>query len=417
MRRRSFISAHGALALLTSVALVAALISANPASAVSPHAAKVPAKPGTLIVAKKVASPAVNGTVYLVKYWSESSPANKPVQVTGVVIVPRGTTPSGGWPVVSWAHGTDGMTGLCAESRDLGQDVPYVNTFLGKGWEVTATDYLGEGNPALAPTTKGLHPFLVATNAARNTIDIVRAARQLKAAHAGSHYVVSGHSEGGQTALFALKIAASYAPKLHLDGVVALSPVSQLNGLLAGISGSDYWPFLLMIIGGFQAAYGNAADVSQVLTTAGIDLLPSLLGTGCFFSILFSASAAGGFNAFVKSPTLPPAWQSLIDQNDPANFTTASSTPLLIVHGDADELIPVSTSATLATQLCGLHQDLERWVYPGLDHTGVVSGSSGSDVTTDVVQWIADRFGGAPNPDPYLPTGNGNYVPETTTCS
>jgi pimeloyl-ACP methyl ester carboxylesterase len=414
MRRafRRWVAAASAFAVLTAVAFATTPIGASAFRATTP-----PTTSGTLILSKRVAAPSIKGTVFLVKYWSKSSPANKPVQVTGSVMVPAGKPPPGGWPVVSWAHSANGMNGKCAASKTPGTNLPSVNNLLAKGWEVVATDYQGEGNPALAPTTKGLHPIFVGTNSGRDTIDIVRAARHLAAAHASNHYVVSGHSEGGQTAMFALKIAASYAPKLHLDGVVALSPLSQFNGLLAGISGSDYWPFLLMIIGGFHAAYGSAADVSQVLTTAGIDLLPSLLRTGCFFSILTAASAAGGFNSLVKSPTLPSAWQSLIDQNDPANFTTASSTPLLIVHGDADELIPVSTSATIATHLCGLHQDLERWTNPGLDHTGVVDGSSGSDVTTDVVHWITDRFGGAPNPDPYTPTGNGNYIPETTTCS
>ena len=64
-------------------------------------------------------------------------------------------------------------------------------------------------------------------SAARNTIDIVRAARQLAAADASSTYVVWGHSEGGQTAMWALNIASSYAPELTLKGVEALAPASN----------------------------------------------------------------------------------------------------------------------------------------------------------------------------------------------
>src|SRR5438105_2778182 len=38
-------------------------------------------------------------------------------RVTGTVFVPRGTPPEGGWPVVSWAHGTSGLADGCAPSR------------------------------------------------------------------------------------------------------------------------------------------------------------------------------------------------------------------------------------------------------------------------------------------------------------
>ena len=50
-------------------------------------------------------------------------------------------------------------------------------------------------------------PYIAGANAARNTIDIVRAARQLPDANTSTHYVVWGHSEGGQTAMFGLHIA------------------------------------------------------------------------------------------------------------------------------------------------------------------------------------------------------------------
>ena len=80
--------------------------------------------------------------------------------------------------------------------------MPLANELLDHGWVVTASDYQGEGTP-------GLMPYLAGVSAARNTIDIVRAARQLPAAHASNRYVVWGHSEGGQTAMFALHIGAA----------------------------------------------------------------------------------------------------------------------------------------------------------------------------------------------------------------
>jgi pimeloyl-ACP methyl ester carboxylesterase len=216
--------------------------------------------------------------------------------------------------------------------------------------------------------------------------------------------------------MFALKIAASYAPELHLDGVVAQAPPSQFNALYRSSLAGKNWPLVLMTVGGFHAAYGKAADPSQVLTPTGIKLLPTL-AKGCRDSIFASALKAGGSKKVFKSTTLPPAWQKLDNLNDPVKFKTASGAPLLIVHGTADTIVPASFSATLAKQLCGLHQDLERWTYPGLEHSDILWGPSGNDVTGDVAQWITDRFAGASNPDPYMPTGNGHYTVGTTTCT
>ena len=89
-----------------------------------------------------------------------------------------------------------------------------------------------------------------------------------------------------------------------------------------------------------------------------------------------------------------PAWQKLLKANDPENFTAASPVPLLIIQGGADEQIPVASTQLLAQHLCGVGQDLERWIYPGQSHAGVIGPSFG-----DMVHWIKDRFAGGADPD------------------
>ncbi|MGH9097917.1 MAG: hypothetical protein ACRDWB_10890, partial [Acidimicrobiales bacterium] len=58
------------------------------------------------------------------------------------------------------------------------------------------------------------------------------------------------------------------------------------------------------------------------------------------------------------------------------------------------------TTLALEQHECGIGQEVQRWVYPGLNHAGVISVS-----VPDMVRWIADRFAGTPAPDPYQPTG------------
>jgi hypothetical protein len=38
------------------------------------------------------------------------------VATSGVVLIPAGTAPPKGWPVIAWAHGTSGVARLCAPS-------------------------------------------------------------------------------------------------------------------------------------------------------------------------------------------------------------------------------------------------------------------------------------------------------------
>ena len=58
---------------------------------------------GTLITSMTVSAPGVDGTAHALKYWSTSA-RNRPQSVTGLVFVPSGTAPAGGWPVVSYGR-------------------------------------------------------------------------------------------------------------------------------------------------------------------------------------------------------------------------------------------------------------------------------------------------------------------------
>ena len=417
MRRSKSVVLAGCGSLLLSLCVGTGVIAGSgSAAAVTPRA------PGTLVVSKQVTAPGVNGTAFLVEYWSEAYPSNAPVTVTGLVVVPPGTPPVGGWPVVSWAHGTNGTNGSCSPSLSPSGDVPEINNLLAQGWEVAATDYLGEGNRTLKPKpTKGILPYLVGTSAARNALDIVKAIQGSSTFSASPNYVVWGHSEGGQTAMFALDIAATYAPSLDLKGVLALAPPSNFSVLVPAAEQTANWPFLFMAVGGYQSAYGKvAAPVSAVLTNKGTKDL-KLLKKGCLVSVGLTLIGQGFTTvfSFPAGSALPASWQSLVDQNDAANFSAASlgtndSPPLVIVSGDQDNLVLPTTTNSLANELCALSppQDLERWLYAGLDHSGIM----GAPTIGDYVQWTANRFADDAAHD-YTPTGSGaNTATVSKTC-
>jgi hypothetical protein len=374
--------------------------------------------PGTYLKSEQVSVTGLNGTALRVMYVSQAFKA-KPVAVTGYVVVPSGTAPVGGWPVVAWSHGTNGMADPCAPSLNIGtSDIPVsiMNAFLAKGWAFVASDYQGEGTPP------GILPYIVGASAAEDTINLVRAALKVPSAHTSKTWVEWGHSEGGQTAMFVDHLAPSYDKGLSLMGVVAGAPPSQFSLIDAFLKSSPYAFYILMVAFGFHSYYGTKlAPLDPVLSKAGqkliADVTTQVKNPSQCTSILATAVAAyvqaGKISELqVADPYSVKPWKKLLNENDPGQFKTKSSVPLLIIQGGADEQIPVVSTSLLYNHLCGLGQIAQRWIYPGQSHAGVIAPSF-----NDMVQWISDRFAGGTNPDPYVPTGAPGIVPAAQTCN
>ena len=87
---------------------------------------------GTLVRSQEVPSDGIHGHVYRVMYVSEAV-NGRPTAVTGLVMVPDAPPPTGGYPVVTWGHGTNGMADQCAPSLAPNQAVPLQNQLLDQG--------------------------------------------------------------------------------------------------------------------------------------------------------------------------------------------------------------------------------------------------------------------------------------------
>jgi pimeloyl-ACP methyl ester carboxylesterase len=287
--------------------------------------------------------------------------------------------------VISWAHGTHGLADACAPSKalDIAYRIPGIKDFIKQGDIVVATDYEGLGTP-------GEHPYLVGESEARGVLDIVRAVRQMPGSNASTTTLVYGHSQGGQAALFAGQIAPSYAPELHLAGVVAVAPVADVTAM---VPVATTVPVLLgydvMTAVGFRAAYPNV-DLSTVLGPDALNNL-SVVDQRCSDDVVDYFAQFPPSQVIAHNPLDVPVLAQLLQQNTAGGVHVA--VPQFIVQGDLDALVPKMVTDRYITRACSQGDQVLYRVYPGQDHI------TARDVSVpDVEAWLAARLAGQPAP-------------------
>jgi fermentation-respiration switch protein FrsA (DUF1100 family) len=299
--------------------------------------------------------------------------------VTGVAVIPKNRGRNR--VVLSWAHGTAGIADQCAPSKQsIGSLAAFVDVFLQRGWIITATDYEGLGTP-------GRHPYIAGISEGRSTLDAVRAAAELPGANAGRRTLIWGHSQGGHAAMFAAQLAHRWTPERRILGTVAGAPPSQFDQLLEDLQGGEYQGYLALAAAGIHAAYPRAR-LSLVLTPKGRALLP-VVDRACTDEVFDEFNAVPVDEVLEAEPSTVEPWRTILAANEPGRVVTRS--PLLIIHGLADEQIPASTSELLFERLCASRQVVERRTYPGQSHAGVVVPSF-----LPMLDWMDARVAGEP---------------------
>ena len=368
-------SPHLLLAALLSVGGVLAAPAAHAAPAAAIEV------PGSVLVSADAALPpelATRATGKRVQYVSTDQNGTF-IAATGLVLTP--TTAAKNDHVVVWAHGTTGLADQCAPSDNGEVFWPEarvaVAELLERGWTVAAPDYPGLG-------TVQAHPYLVGESEGRSIIDSVRAARNLDPA-LSTEYIVDGHSQGGQGALFASQLAPDYDGNLVLRGTVSIAPVSNVDVLAPLIPGTPGQGYLVMGLYGL-AAVDPTFDPNSVLAPEAEARTP-VLGTGCLYEILAAYESLTA-DELLEGGALPDSVVAQLAQNDnPAQ--TKPSAPILIVQGTADDAVPYFlTHDYLLPQLAEYDQPVEFLEIENGTHDSAVI-----DSADYVADWIAAHFG------------------------
>src|SRR3984885_10599807 len=346
--------------------------------------------PGTLVRQEVIDGAPEGAMTYRVLYRSTALD-NKPILVSGVVIVPPGDPPPGGRPIVAWAHPTSGVVPPCAPSLAifLFEQIQGLRSFVRDGYVVAATDYPGLGTP-------GPHPYLVGTSEARAGIDSVRVAATLPGAGGGKKFVVWGHSQGGHAALFSGIIAKTYAPELDLLGVAAAAPATDLAALMnEDINSVGGKNITAMTLWSWQRVFdANMDKVIDPRAKPAIDRLAQECIEGPFDlrRRQLTEQPLEQYFLTVKHPSDVEPWHTLLATNSPGALSP--EIPVFLAQGADDVIIHPDVTKAYEDKLCKAGSKVRMLSMPNIGH-----GRAAQASTQAMLEWVGDRFAGAAVPD------------------
>ncbi len=330
--------------------------------------------------------------------YRSTGQTGNPITVSGMVFIPKGKAPAGGWPIVAWGHGTSGVGDACAPSKhpDLYDNTNWpvylkqVNRLLKQGYLVVASDFEGLGTP-------GVHSYLMSDALGKATIDGVRAAKSL-VPKSSKKWAAMGHSEGGEASIAAGEWAGSYGSGLDYRGAVAYAPannnLAQLEYVIANPSAID----------------SNSAPY-LAYEAVGMRTLNPSFDYSSFLGPLFTTRMADAENHcwtewfLTDNSDITPTFENSLNPNwdsDPtvqAYFTAIDNVgkrpaagPVLILQGMNDGLYGVLP--ILQGDMCSQNTKVHAIAYEGIDHDGSVNAG-----WPDARKWLAKRFAGKKVPN------------------
>jgi hypothetical protein len=311
-------------------------------------------------------------------YFSRSGINDSTAHVTGMLLVPKGQPPEGGWRVVAYGHPAAGTLPECAPSLSptLLGSAPTVQQLLRAGYAVVMSDYQGLGSyQGPGSVSKSLdsrqdrdsyHPYLDSTTAGYNLIDSVRAARTLmdRAQTAASvDWLAFGIGQGGQAAWAANELVANQGTGMTLLGSVAISPVADINGLAdAAEAGTlniqqelDLQAFLAAVKNAYRDDF-NLDDYRRGTVQQRWDALLACQGQ----ALDERAKVAGQITPDDLRPNSPGAAAKLRGFLRKTSLPQGpTQAPMLVTYGGRDPLIPLVWTEQALDRACKMGDVIE----------------------------------------------------------
>jgi dipeptidyl aminopeptidase/acylaminoacyl peptidase len=317
-------------ALLPSLAAPSPAIAApaiptpTPANGEAPSALTIAAMraksyPGSDLSIEQTLPPGPNYNRYIASYQSDD------LKLFGLLTVPTGDKPAGGWPVILLNHGYIPP----GEYSTVQSYASIVAKLASSGFIIFKPDYRGNGNSPGSPNQPYVSPDYVT-----DSLNALASIRRYKDADP-NRVGIWGHSMGGNITLHELVISHDMKAAVLMAGAVG-----SYSDLI------DWW---------------RARVASGVLTT------PNDIETNRLVNEIVEAHGTPQSN--------PGFWNPI----DPTQFISDIGAPVLIQVGSADTVVPPSFSEHLAAQLQSAGRSVQYHVYPDANHNLVPDTASALD--------------------------------------
>ncbi|MFI4955800.1 MAG: alpha/beta hydrolase family protein [Gammaproteobacteria bacterium] len=361
---------------------------------------------GKVISTKEINTSVSNAKAWRISYWSTTI-NDEVVPVSGIVIAPATSDSKKMLHIVTWGHGTSGISNHCAPSlakhpardavfyyhpnsdEDFDYGIPGLSEMIAAGYVVVATDYNGLGSP-------GIHQYLIGSTEARNMMDAAIAVQQMPEIHAGNEVVAIGWSQGGQASVWAAQLADYLSGHANLVGAVSLAPVNADEQIrimhkitsegkkLRPVTATEMvmaWYAMTLVF--------PELKLNDMLTDNGIKFLTESIKSQCSHHM---SDSLGYFEEYV-GPAIrvdrknQDKWDKRIAENSLGNIP--AKVPLAVYQGDADLAIFPETTTAYVEKVCKQGATIEYHLYKGVDHIGLSAYAQ-----KDFLAWISDRFSG-----------------------
>ncbi len=343
------------------------------------------AAPGTLIRSAPFAGYTLPAGASAVRILYHSRALRgKDIAASGVVLIPAGTAPAAGWPVIAWAHGTSGVARMCAPS--LMKDVEYgeegLMPMVAAGFAVIATDYAGLGTP-------GPHQYDDKIPQANDVVYSVPAAHAAVPA-LGKKWVAIGHSQGGVAVWGVAELEVSrndpdYAGAISVAGDMNYETFESHDAETFDPVTDLYWPFTAF---GIKASYPSF-DIKRMLTPPVLARYQDVTTKGCWYYAYAALKEIGAQRA------VKPGWNRAPElhryNRDSRSANKPIRGPLLVLAGDDDKSVAIANIAAGVKEACSLGLPIEYVHRPGLDHDPLMQ-----ETTPEQLAWVRDRLDGKP---------------------
>lgn len=340
-----------------------------------------PAKPGTLIRSQEFDGYVLPFSVSAVRilYHSRSA-SGEDVATSGVVLFPHDRKPpTGGWPIIAWAHASTGVGRVCAPSlmRNIGHG-PFLAMYVNLGYAVVATDYTGLG-------TNFRNAFLDGPSDATDVINSVPAARAA-VPQLGARWIVMEEGGGGLAVLAVAQKEGEIRDPNYL-GAIAISDLASAKEIFEHSTAGSSRLMLSSLAYGIKTVYPEF-PVADMLTEKGLAF---------YHDIEQTCEEPRATADLPASQILKPGWESnafvrqFFERNDPG--LARAYGPILVISDPSPAAPLAAVTNQTISRLCKQGDRVQWEQYSDLDPGGVIG-----DSVRDQIGWIEGRFAGRPSP-------------------